>query len=290
MQFRAILLILFSPLIVVPMAVANENAIAIVQTAERSLSGISSQVSAKMVIKRANYSRLIQLRWWAINHRVTLHATEQLPLGQRTLVWLRDKNNYWHHSTETFKTVPFQTGPETTWIGTDFELEQMMGDADWLNRFDFKILRQERDHTLIECRAKLKTPDRTRILYWTRRRDGLPMQKRFLNDKDEPTKTIDYSRFRRFDDRLIPTRITVTLRDKRQSSVLIIEKQLFDRVLPLQLFDPRILTNLSQTNPARSEFWFYPRIYPSQPTLAAQRTMNENTATPVSTEDTEATP
>lgn len=81
-----------------------------------------------------------------------------------------------------------------------------------------------------------------KVVYVARASDKLPVQERFYDEKGKWVRTMTFSNFKKMDDRVIPTEVSVKVAEnKRQSTTIKYHKILFNRVIADSTFSQDLL-------------------------------------------------
>lgn len=242
-------------------AAAPVDATAIIQSGEARMRGETAQFVMSMKINRPEYTRQLKLRSWTTGRAKALVEIIE-PAKEQGLVSLRVETQMWNYlpKADAAIRVPASLMLQS-WMGSDFTNDDLMKMSSLATDYTHKILRQDTGDgsktNVIECLPKPSAPVVWgKILYWARVSDGLPMKEEFYDENGKLVRTLTLSQFKKMDDRVIPTMLTITKASTpSESTSVVYEKVLFDRVLDDSLFARERLRKISQSGKDMAWGW-----------------------------------
>ncbi|MFM8269174.1 MAG: outer membrane lipoprotein-sorting protein [Pseudomonadota bacterium] len=245
---------------------SSEKAQNIISSGEKQMRGNSSQSTMRMVIKRPTYERELLLRAWAVGLEKAVVEILK-PAKEEGVVSLRLEQNMWNYLPKTDQVVRVPSSLMLqSWMGSDFTNDDLMKASSLSRDYTHTILKNEmirgENTVLIECLPRPNAPVVWgKVLYWARTEDNLPVRQRFYDDKGKLVRTLDFSAFKKMDDRIIPTELRIEKADGTQEATTVTyEKTLFDREIPSRIFSQNEIKDISQRGKVASFGWFTERL------------------------------
>ena len=235
------------------MAAFSTDATGMIQDGESRMRGNSAQLVMSMKINRPEFSRALKLRSWTRGQEKALVEIIE-PAKEEGLVSLRVENQMWNYLPKADQVIRVPASLMLqSWMGSDFTNDDLMKMSSLATDYAHKILRREKmdgqETVLIECQPKPTAPVVWgKILYWGRVSDNLPVKEEFYDEAGKLVRTLTLGQFKRMDDRVIPTALTITkASNPAESTTVLYEKVLFDRQLDDSLFVRERLKSVSQS-------------------------------------------
>lgn len=233
-------------------APAMKDASSMVRRGEDQLRGRSLQSVMSMRITRPEFTRELRLRSWNLGTDKSL-VEILAPVKEAGVTSLRADNqmsNYLPKSDQVIR-VPTSLMLQS-WMGSDFTNDDLMKVSSLVKDYNHTVSGREtigKDATVvIDCIPKPNAPVVWgKIRYWARVSDDLPVKQEYYDEKDKLIRTLTLSEFKRMDDRTIPTKLTMQkASDARESTTVVYEKVLYDRVVEDHWFNRDHLRRTSQ--------------------------------------------
>lgn len=230
-------LILFT-LMVSRFTYADPLATRIIRNGEKTLRGKSSQALMTMSIYRPDYTREMKLRAWTSGNKKAL-VEILAPAKEEAISSLRISNQMWNYLPKTDQTirVPMSLMLQS-WMGSDFTNDDLTKASSLQKDYTHRILKKDSKQVVVECRPKKEAPVVWgKILHTARLSDYLPIWQQYFDEHGRLVRTIRFDRFRKMDDRIIPTRVTVVNAENRHDKTVIRYRRiLYDRRIAKNLF------------------------------------------------------
>lgn len=232
--------------------VAAINPSAIVETGENTLRGLSTQTVMTMSINHEAYQRELKLRSWTVGKEKSLVVILN-PAKETGVASLRLKDQMWNFFPKTEQTIRVPTSVMLqSWMGSDFTNDDLMKLSSLSEDYHHRWIRteklgKEKVH-LIECLPKPDAPVVWgKINYWARVSDNLPVKEDYYDEKGKLVRTLTLSSFKKMDDRVIPTVLTIkNTETPKDETVVTYEKIVFDKKIPGHWFEKDRVRNSSQ--------------------------------------------
>lgn len=242
-------------------AASGPTATEIVRYGEEVLRGRSTQAAMVMIIRKPDFTRRLTLRSWTSGPQQAL-VEILAPAKEAGISSLRVEGQMWNYLPRTDQVIRVPTSLMLqSWMGSDFTNDDLMRTSSLGRDYAHKTVRVDgkgRNRvTLIQCRPKPGAPVVWgKVLYWARTRDRLPVRQAYYDERGKWVRTIEYSKFRKMDDRVVPTVITVRVAENsRQSTTITYRKLLYDRAIDDAVFSQDLLRRNAQNGKFLGEGW-----------------------------------
>ncbi len=240
---------------------AKVDPTSIVEKGELLLRGQTTQIVMTMKINHEAYQRVLKLRSWTQGKDKSLVSILS-PAKEVGIASLRLGNQMWNFFPKTDQNVRVPTSVMLqSWMGSDFTNDDLMKlsslSTDYTHRWiGLETLGKDKVN-LIECYPKLNAPVVWgKIRYWARTLDNLPVKEEYYDEKGKLVRTLLLSRFKKMDDRVIPTIMKIKSVDApKDETVVTYEKVVFDRKIEAHWFEKENLRISSQKSLNLSEGW-----------------------------------
>lgn len=242
-------------------AIADGSAKEIIQKGETHLRGKTTQALMTMTIRRPDFTRVLKLRSWTVgNARALVEILD--PPKERGVASLRVDTSMWNYLPKVDQVVRVPTSLMLqSWMGSDFTNDDLMKSSSLARDYRHRKLRQEtirgQKTVLIECRPLPNAPVVWgRVLYWARTKDWLPVQQKFFDEDGKWARTLVFDRFRKMDDRVVPTVVGVeTAEAPGNRTEVRYARVLYDRAIDETMFDKEHLRRHAQKGRVLTAGW-----------------------------------
>jgi outer membrane lipoprotein-sorting protein len=258
---NAIRNILVTPFLFVSVTHAAVNATEIVSLGEKKMRGESSQVLMTMTISRPDYTRALKVRSWSSGSQKSLVEILQ-PVKEAGVTSLRAGSEMWNFLPKTDQVVKVPTSLMLqSWMGSDFTNDDLMKLSQLAVDYTHKSLGPKKvdgqNTVLIECTPKPDAPVVWgKLLYWARTEDNLPVREEYYDDRGKLVRTLTLSQFKKMDDRVIPTVLTIAKAESpKEYTTIHYERVLYNREIPDSLFHRDMLKQTSQQGRSLDAGW-----------------------------------
>ncbi len=235
---------------------AESEASRIIRKGEKILRGNSTQALMTMIIQRPSYSRTLELRSWTVGNKQAL-VEILAPHKELGVSSLRVETNMWNYLPKVDQVVRVPTSLMLQpWMGSDFTNDDLMKASSLVRDYTHKIVKKDKSGTLIVCTPKPGAPVVWgKLEYWARP-DSLPTKQKFYDEDGQWVRTITFDRFKKMDDRIIPTRMSVQLAEEpKNRTVVTYHKILYDKKIDSELFQTEKLRKNSQRGQVITAGW-----------------------------------
>ena len=237
-----LILMFFSPYLS-----SAQTAFEIVNTAENSIKGKSSEGTFTMNIITPDYSRSMTMKsWWVGNDKALIVIVA--PASEKGNKTLKIKNEMWNYlkNTETTMKIPPSMMLQS-WNGSDLTNDDLVRESNLVEDYDLKLLNEEliagEMCWKIELVPKPEAPVVWgRIYYWVRKTDYLPGLIQYYSEKGTLIRTMKFADYKVFSGRKIPTKWIIESNTKNGHYTEFIYNDVkFDTKIPDRIFSFREL-------------------------------------------------
>jgi len=191
----------------------------IVRHVDDLLRGESSHGKVRMEVVTERWTRTMEMEMWSLGQDYSLVRvlSPSREAGTATLKVDRDIWNYLPRVDRTIK-VP-GSGMGGSWMGSHFTYDDLVRESSMVDDYEIEVAFEgERDDTEIWEFALTPLPEAPvvwgRLELVVRKRDRMPLEARYFDDRGELARTMTFSEFRTMDGRLVPTRLSMHPEDK----------------------------------------------------------------------------
>ncbi len=230
---------------------------------EARLRGMSTQSVMKMDIRRPSFTRSLRIRSWS---RGSDHAMVEIldPVKEEGVSSLRNEGEMWNYLPKTDQVVRVPTSLMLqSWMGSDFTNDDLMKASSLARDYRHTIMKygmlgKERV-VQIQCIPKPNAPVVWgKILYFARTSDKLPVREAFYDEKGKLVRTLFMDRFKKMDDRVVPSQLTVRMADGSGGmTVITYEKIVYDREVSESIFSRDQLRKNAQEGKVITAGWMF---------------------------------
>ena len=202
----------------------------IIARMDAAMRGDSSYAEMVMRIERPRYSREVALRAWAKGRDASLILITAPARDKGTVYLLRDRD-IWTYDPRIDRTTRLPSSMMAqSWMGSDSTNADMIRDTDPVRDYHHRLVtitdyRGDRSY-LVEMIPKPETPIVWgKVLVWVRVADDLQLRLEYYDQRDALVSTMEMDQMTRFDDRVIPARVTVTPADTEGERTILLYRQ-----------------------------------------------------------------
>lgn len=180
--------------------------------------GQSSEAVVEMHVKTANYERTMKMQMWAQGSEKTLIRILE-PAKDAGVATLKVDQNIWNYLPKVDRTMKVPAGMMSgSWMGSHFSNDDLVKES-----------RLSEDFTATMTSRPAENPDGVYVItlvpkpdaaiVWGSivariRPDKMPVTIEYKDEKGATARTMSFSDYRTFDDRLVPATFTLTPADK----------------------------------------------------------------------------
>ncbi len=237
------------------------QAASIIRYGEEQLRGDSTQATLVMVIRKPDFTRKLRLRSWTTGDKRALVEILE-PVKEEGISSLRSDDQMWNYLPKTDQVVRVPTSLMLqSWMGSDFTNDDLMKSSSLIRDYNHRVLKNsiigKEKVVLIECVPKPNAPVVWgKIHYWARTVDRLPLKQEFYDEKGKWVRTMSFAGFKKMDNRVIPTLISVKVAENpKQKTTILYQKVLFDRAIDENLFSPDLIRRAVQDGKSLASGW-----------------------------------
>jgi len=219
-----------------------EEAQEIVRHVDDLLRGESSRGKVRMEVVTERWTRTMEMEMWSLGQEYSLVRvlSPSREAGTATLKVERDIWNYLPRVDRTIK-VP-GSGMGGSWMGSHFTYDDLVRESSMVDDYEIEVsFEGERDGAEIWEFTLIPLPEAPvvwgRLELDVRKRDRMPLESRYFDDRGELARTMTFSEFRTMDGRLVPSQLSMHPEDSPgESTTLLYEDLEFDTGLASSFF------------------------------------------------------
>ncbi len=221
---------------------AQDEARGIIARMDSLMRGKTFEGIYRMKIIRPTWQRELRFKVWGKGLDYALIRILE-PARERGVAFLRIKNEMWQYVpriNRIIKIPPSMMGE--SWLGSDFTNDDLAKESSLVRDFEHRLVGRKRlygqEVYVIELVPKPEAAVVwSKILYYVRVTDDLPVRAEFFDDRGELVRVIEFKDIHPVGDRRIPTRMEAYYVDRPdERTVLILEEGRFDVPIPDNLF------------------------------------------------------
>jgi len=240
-----------------------DKAIDYIRFGEARLRGTSTQSVMRMTIRRPSFTRTLKIRSWS---RGTDQAMVEIlnPAKEEGVSSLRNEGQMWNYLPKTDQVVRVPTSLMLqSWMGSDFTNDDLMKASSLVRDYRHSIVKYgvlDKERVIqILCVPKPNAPVVWgKIVYFARTSDKLPVREAYYDEKGKLVRTLFMDHFKKMDDRVVPSQITVKKADgSNESTTVIYEKILYDREVAESVFNRDQLRKNAQEGKVVTAGWMF---------------------------------
>ncbi len=225
----------------------GKTAIQLIRESEDKIRGKSSITVFKMKIIRPSWTRTLKMKAWSYGLDYDF-VRILYPQRERGIAFLKIKTQMWNYLPKADMVIKIPPSMMlSSWMGSDFTNDDVVRASSLIRDYTPKLVRiEERGGEklgVIELTPKPNSPVVWgKILIWIRASDSLPVREEFYTEKGKLVRVMTFSKFRKMDDRVIPTlmRMENLLKKGYITELEILKVKFLDR-LPKKIFTLRHL-------------------------------------------------
>ena len=147
-----------------------------------------------------------------------------------------------------------------SWMGSDFTNDDLVKASSLVRDYRHQLVLKAKGppgSVLIRLLPKPGAPVVWgKIVHWARKSDSLPVRQEYFDEKGKLVRTLTFSSFQKMDDRVVPTMIRVTRAEApKEYTVVAYAKTLYDRNLPVSLFNRNLLRPITEKGRDLTQLW-----------------------------------
>jgi len=204
----------------------------------------TTQVSLNTItIKTKRWTRSMELKSYMIRKEKKSFSEILSPKKDAGNRFLLIDNLMWHYVPKIAKTIKITPSMMMqSWMGSDFTNDDIVKESSIIHDYTHEIESEETRNGL-ECYKILLTPKENvavvwgKLIYYVKKNDLLAVSVEYYNEHGVLKKQLDYSDYKKMDDRVIPTKMKMQTIGKIDKYTLMeINAVLFDKPIPDSFF------------------------------------------------------
>lgn len=207
-------------------AEAGVDPAAVIDKMERAMRGESSYAEMTMKIERPRYEREVSMRSWLKGTDYSL-VLITAPARDKGTVFLMRENNIWTYDPRIERTTRLPPSMMSqSWMDSDFTNDDLIRDTHMVSDYEHELLRTEtydgRESYVIEMTPRPDTPIVWgKVNIWVCTNDYLQLRMENYDQRMDLVSTMKFDRIGRFDDRDVPSRVTVIPANKQNERTVL---------------------------------------------------------------------
>jgi len=163
------------------------------------------------------------------------------PSRLKGMATLKVSDNVWYYMPRTDRIVKVGSSMMgDSWMGSHFTNDDLVKETQLYLHYECQSRVDEKDVTTVSLSPKPNAPVVWgKIVMKIRRADSIPVSASYFSDKGVLKRTMTFDRIQTMDGRSIPTRMTLTVAGKSESTEVVYDKVRFDVAIPDRLFTLR---------------------------------------------------
>lgn len=196
-----------------------QDAEAIVKKADQKFRGESSKGTMRMTIVRPNWSRTLEMKSWTLGSEFSMILVTA-PAKEKGQAFLKRQNEMWNWmpSIERMVKIPPSMMMQS-WMGSDFTNDDLVKESSIVKDYEKKIVGTENAGGY-DCYKIELTPKANaavvwgKIIIWISKEGYYQMKATYYDDFGELVQTMTGSDVKKLDDRMMPSKMTISPADK----------------------------------------------------------------------------
>jgi len=230
-----------------PVSAQTDPAVlAIIDQVDRLLRGESSRAAVQMEIETEHWSRSLELNVWSLGTDYSLIRVES-PARESGTATLKVDQEVWNYLPRVDRTIKVPPSMMMgSWMGSHFTNDDLVKESRIIEDYDISIAFQgDRDGQEVWEFLMIPKPEAPviwgRIEQQIRKQDRMPLWARYYDEDGTLVRTMTFSEFREFGDRLVPSVMTIEPSDEEERTVVTYHDLAFDIDLEEDFFSLRRL-------------------------------------------------
>ena len=218
------------------------DATAVVRKATEKVEGESLVSEVTMQVIRPGWQNEVRLKSWSKGNRLALILITA-PAKDKGQTYLKRENELWNWLPGIQKTVKLSsTLMSQSWMGSDFNNEDLINKASFLNDYQHRFLMMEEIRGTECYKIELLPKDDAPVVWgkvfiWISKEAYDQLKAAFYDENDQLVRTMNAFDLKKFGHKTTPSRIEMQPAQKpRQKTVMIIENYEFNRPLANDFF------------------------------------------------------
>jgi outer membrane lipoprotein-sorting protein len=218
----------------------------VLDTIDKLYRSNSGYAEFEMRIETPHWKRTLKLKSWSLGKDKTFLRI-LAPKKDRGVATLRVKSEMWNYLPKTNKVIKVPPSMMmSSWMGSDFKNDDLVSEFNFLDDYQYEYMQVENPREdLLYIKA---TPREGRPIIWgyvlmkVRRKDFIPVQDQFFDEKNKLMRTINYREIKQFGKKKIPSIMEVIPNSRKgNKTVIIYHKAEFDLKVDKDTFSLRNL-------------------------------------------------
>ncbi len=221
---------------------AAPDARQVIDRVDQTLRGNTSYGTYRITIEKPRLERTLVIESWddSVKEQSFIRILE--PKKDRGTTFLKIKQNLWQYIPRIGKEIKIEGSlMQDSWMGSDFTNDDLVRAYSIVDDYVHTFLSPPDENLYrVEMRPKPGVPVVwTRVVFDIRKKDYLPVKQEFYDHKDRLVRILEYSRYARVDNKVIPTHMKVkSVKGGRTRSSTTMEflRVRFNQPIPAHIF------------------------------------------------------
>lgn len=220
----------------------DETASDIIEKAEQLMRGKTMQGVYEMQVVHPDWQRSVRFEFFSEGkNKAFIHILE--PARERGIKFLKIDNEMWQYIPRVNRVIKIPPSMMMqSWMGSDFTNDDLVKESSIATDYTHKLLGDEQIDGFDAYKIELTPRPKAAVVWggvieWVRKSDYVPLRADFYNERGERVRTLTYSEIKKMDDRVIPTRMELTLeKEPGNRTILLLEQVEFNKPIPNRVF------------------------------------------------------
>ncbi len=209
----------------------------LVDRADRIMFAKTTAGKMTMTVKKPDQTQTMSMTFWSSGREnMLVRLTE--PSRLKGMSTLKVSDNVWYYMPRTDRIVKVGSSMMgDSWMGSHFTNDDLVKETQLYLHYECQARADGKDSVTVTLTPKPSAPVVWgKIVMKIRRADSVPESAQYFSDKGVLKRTMTFDRVQVMDGRTIPTRMTLTVAGKNESTEVVYDKVRFDVVIPARLF------------------------------------------------------
>ncbi|PKN27409.1 MAG: outer membrane lipoprotein-sorting protein [Deltaproteobacteria bacterium HGW-Deltaproteobacteria-22] len=212
----------------------------LVDKADRIMFAKTTAGKMTMTVRKPDQTSTMSMTFWSSGRdNMLVRITE--PSRLKGMSTLKVSDNVWYYMPRTDRIVKVGSSMMgDSWMGSHFTNDDLVKETQLYIHYECLSRSDGKDSITVSLAPKPNAPVVWgKIVMKIRRADSIPESAQYYSDKGVLKRTMTFDRIQKMDGRSIPTRMTLTVAGKNESTEVVYDKVRFDVAIPDRMFTLR---------------------------------------------------
>ncbi len=212
----------------------------LVDRADRILFARTTAGKMTMTVRKPDQTTTMTMTFWSSGRDRMLVRIDD-PARLAGMATLKVADNVWYYMPRTDRIVKVGSSMlGDSWMGSHFTNDDLVRETQLYVHYECAARTDEADAAVVTLVPLRNAPVVWgRIVMRIRKADAIPVSAQYFSEKGQLKRTMTFDRVQKMDGRLVPTRMTLTLPGKNESTEVTYDKIRFDVAIPDRIFSLR---------------------------------------------------